>query len=406
MLLSAWPVPAIGAPAPADIWQTEPRQAVTGQVKIGRVWPRNVVEDRMSSARISNTGRLRAGRFDVASIRAIPIRSVAVDLGFHLTATGTGRCRLPGHADRNPSFAIRPVTNRFTCYACNGKGDVIDLAMVMMGLDFVEACKWLADRYLGGASRRPLASGPSKQSLATRPVAAARTEAPPVISGDCEVFEWLLGCSPLASTGDAYLRSRVFTEATIQHFRIGQVSDRSQILREALGRFGRERLRKCGIIDDGRFGERLVFPTGYLLFPFMIEGEVAYLQARRPDQETKWRWLCPRGLLPPVFNQDVLSGDASTISICEGVTDVISAHELGLVAIGLVGVNGHLDARTLARLRGRNVAVYGDVDDAGSRFSRHLVRLLSAKGITAIPKRLPEGVNDLNDQLRRMGGSR
>jgi DNA primase len=184
------------------------------------------------------------------------------------------------------------------------------------------------------------------------------------------------------------------------------VSDRSQVLSSAVRRFGQERLRHCGVTADGSFGERLVFPTGYLLFPFIMEGEVAYLQARRPDQEAKWRWLCPHGLLPPVFNQDVLSSDVPTISICEGVTDVISAHELGLVAIGLVGVNGHLDSGTIAKLSGRNVAIYGDVDDAGSRFSRQLVRLLAAKGITAISKRLPKGVNDLNDQLRKMRGCR
>jgi DNA primase len=391
--------PPFVQPQPAPAKQRKARKS-----KIGRVFSLVVVEDRMISGGFSSIVSLRRNGFDVANVRAIPIQPVAADLGFSLTARGTGRCRLPGHDDRNPSFAIRRLTNRFTCYACGGKGDVIDLVVAMVGLDFVGACNWLTDRYLGGAPLCPLGPSNANWSRSTRPVAVAPVEAAPAVAADHEVFGWILDRSPLGSMGDAYLRSRGFNEASIRHFRIGQISDRRRILSDVLGRFGRERLLHCGLTGNGQFGDRFAFPTGYILFPFMIEGEVAYLQARRPDQDTKWRWLCPQGLLPPVYNSDVLSDDSPTISICEGVTDVISAHEIGLPAIGLVGANGHLDAGTLARLRGRNVAVYGDGDEAGSRFSRRLVRLLADEGITAIPKRLPQGVNDLNDHLRRMRG--
>jgi DNA primase len=329
---------------------------------------------------------------------------VAIDLGFSLTTNGVGRCRLPGHDDRNPSFAARSSSNRFTCYACSVNGDVIDLVKAMMGLDFVQACNWLFERYLGGAPQRPFGTGVAARSREIRPVVIAAVRTKPVLAADREVFGWLLGQSPLSLAGDTYLRSRGFADATIRHFQVGQIGNRAQVLRYALERFGHDRLHRCGLTRDGQFGEHFVFPTGYLLFPFMIDDEVAYLQARRPDQVTKWRWVCPHGLLPPVYNQSALTDDIPTVSICEGVTDVISAHELGLSAIGLVGVNGHLDSATLARLRGHNVAVYGDSDEAGRRFSQNLVKVLAAKGITAIPKRLPPGVNDLNDQLRRTRG--
>ena len=226
-------------------------------------------------------------------------------------------------------------------------------------------------------------------------------EASTDVAPDSEVFEWLLRSSVLRADGDAYLRSRGFVEATIRHFRIGQIQDRAGIMREAVARFEIERLRRCGLSRAGNFGEQFAFPTGYLLFPFIVGGEVAYIQARRPDQNPRWRRLCLNILLPPVYNQEVLYRDAPTISICEGVTDVISAHELGIAAIGLVGANARLDANTVNRLRGRNVAVFGDNDGPGARFSRNLVKLLSEKGITAIPKRLPSGVNDLNDHLRQ-----
>jgi DNA primase len=38
----------------------------------------------------------------------------------------TGRCPLPTHEDRTPSFYIYPP-GRYHCYGCGGSGDVIDL---------------------------------------------------------------------------------------------------------------------------------------------------------------------------------------------------------------------------------------------------------------------------------------
>ena len=274
--------------------------------------------------------------------------------------------------------------------------------MSMAGVDFVGACVLLEERYLGDPPRTIVGrayTAKVAQTIAPSPVLVI--EAATNVAPDSEVFEWLLRSSVLRSDGDAYLRSRGFVEATIRHFRIGQIEDSARITREAVARWGIERLRRCGLTRAGSYGEQFAFPTGYLLFPFIVGGEVAYIQARRPNQDPRRRWLCPNILPPPVYNQDVFSGNAPTISICEGVTDVMSAHELGITAIGVVGANARLDANTVDRLRGRNVAVFGDNDGPGARFAQNLVKLLSGKGITAIPKRLPAGANDLNEHLRQ-----
>lgn len=83
---------------------------------------------------------------------------------------------------------------------------------------------------------------------------------------------------------------------------------------------------------------------------------------------------------------------------------MVSAHEIGLAAIGVLGANGHMDDTTVAKLRGRNVAVYGDADKPGAHFTQGLVQRLGRHGITAIPKRLPTGIGDLNDYLKNMRG--
>ncbi|MFZ2982977.1 MAG: CHC2 zinc finger domain-containing protein [Sphingobium sp.] len=342
--------------------------------------------------------------FDAEKLRAIPIASVATALGFQLSR-GMARCRLPGHDDEHPSFSVRSRTNRFNCFACNRGGDAIDLVRIMEGTDFLGACRWLGGRFGIDDTRSEKSS---RRGVRTVRDPLPSVTAPAVSTGevgsDSEIFTWILAQSPLAPSGRAYLDSRGFVPATLAHFGVGQLGEGKALLRAARERFGETRLERCGVMIKGRYGPYLAFRSGYLLFPFVIDGEIVFLQARRPDGERDSRWLCPAHLPPPPFNLEALAGSAPTITICEGVTDVLSAHQLGIPAIGFVGASARIDAPTIARLRGRNVAVLGDADAAGAGFAQRLVRLLGDHGITASTTSMPEGINDLNDFLRAREG--
>jgi DNA primase len=135
------------------------------------------------------------------------------------------------------------------------------------------------------------------------------------------------------------------------------------------------------------------------LFPFIVGDKVTYLQARRPDGGQAKRWLCPSHLPPPLFNADTLTTAGTTITLCEGVTDVLSAFELGKDAVGLLGASSRLDGQMVALFRGRNLAVLGDADKAGRSFAQRMSALFAPHGLTIIRKRLPPGCNDLNDYL-------
>ena len=52
-----------------------------------------------------------------------------------------GSC--PLHAERTPSFFIKPYTQRFHCYGCGADGDVIQFVMLAESLDFKGACEHL-----------------------------------------------------------------------------------------------------------------------------------------------------------------------------------------------------------------------------------------------------------------------
>jgi DNA primase len=339
-------------------------------------------------------------RYDLERIKAIPIATVAADLGFALSPRGTGRCRLPGHPDQRPSFSLRSISNGFSCFGCQRSGSVIDLVMAMDNLDFLAACRWLDDNYLNSISAQPRSR--------RRPSTIQQTLPVPVQSSSHgmapEVYGWILDQSPLSASGRAYLQRRAFSAETIAHFRVGQIGDRTSLFRRALSAFGMPRLEEAGLVMQGRYGPLLCLPSNYLLFPFLQDGTVTYLQARRADDGKEYRWFCPAKLLPPPYNLDALAKPGSTITICEGITDVLSAHELGMLPIGLLGAMRNLGTDIIDRLIGRNVAIFADADRSGRSLAKRLSDRLAARGITVVTKQLPPEVNDLNDYLRSRRG--
>jgi DNA primase len=341
-------------------------------------------------ARQLQQSRPRARAFDLVELKAIPIRSLALDFGFKLTPAGTGRCILPGHDDKKPSFALRRAKNTFVCFACGRSGSTIDLVMQMHGVDFSDACRWLQERYTHSA---PVYSTPS--SIKVQEVPDARPTRHRI---DPSIYAWLLKASPIRSSGREYLRKRGIPERTICRFQVGQMPAEDLLLR-AQREWGQERLERSGLLAIGQYGPRMAFPKGYLLFPFFDGVEVVYLQARAPSSQANLRWVCPAGLRPPLYNSNVVLGKAKTVWLCEGITDVLSADAMKHPAIGLLGAHADLPvdkARALAR---KDVVIVADADPAGNSFRARMTKLLRERGATVVAKALPAGCKDLNDYL-------
>jgi CHC2 zinc finger len=75
-----------------------------------------------------------------AAKEAVPV----IDLADRLCGPGSlrrvgrewaGRCVLPDHEDRSPSFTVNPEKNVFFCHGCLRGGDVVELARLAWGYD-------------------------------------------------------------------------------------------------------------------------------------------------------------------------------------------------------------------------------------------------------------------------------
>jgi DNA primase len=372
-----------------DVWDSGPS-------RFGLVWQRlshrydpmsaNPAQTRHTARNLRQVMR-RGDRF--ARLRLLPIYEVAARLGVKGISKSM-RCPLPGHEDRHPSFVFFHSTNTWKCFGCGRGGSPIDLVAAMLGCSIAKAADWLdcdQDLALVGVS-----AGHDRDR--------ARRDTPHAkLDPDPRVYRSLLAHNPLQRQARDYLNSRGFSDETISRFQLGYLESATSTLSKLIAEFGRDRLHRAGLLSNRR-AARLALPSNSIVFPFLKGAEIVYLQCRLMPEAEGPRWMGLAGLKKPVFNLDVVER-AKTLYVCEGATDVLSAHELGLCAIGLLGSASRAPMELLQALVGKTVYVTPDNDPAGEAMLRVFKADLEAAGGQAFEKRVPEG-RDLNDYLIAM----
>ena len=79
-------------------------------------------------------------KYDIEKLRSLPCEGVAQRLGFTIKRHKT---LCPFHNDHTPSLTFKK--NKFKCWSCGESGDSISLVEIVLGKDFLDACRWLAD---------------------------------------------------------------------------------------------------------------------------------------------------------------------------------------------------------------------------------------------------------------------
>lgn len=330
-----------------------------------------------------------------------PIARVGELLGYKLPRRGAAHCPFPDHEDKNPSFYVHPSGIWWQCFGCGRKGGSIDLVKEALGLDFKAARTWLRER-VGSFSAWKVASTTNSPR---RPL-EKHQHSEQVLPADPEVLEAFLELAPLLDTGRSYLTARAIRPETAAAFGIGQLATNSDALTHLDQRFGFSRLSSSGLLAASSTAQnlRLVFPRPSLIFPFREGGKAHYMQARYIGHESSApRWTNLRGHRHRVYNVDALSSNADRIAICEGVTDTLSAIELGYQAVGLVGVSARFAEAQIKALRRRTVLLLLDWDARGEARSRELMAELARFGVASVRLSRPSTTaSDVNEYLMEL----
>ena len=83
-------------------------------------------------------------RYEIQKLRELPIEAVAERLGLRVRMH---KALCPFHDDRHPSLSFSVRRNTFRCFVCGASGDTISLVQKVLGMNFLEACRWLANEH-------------------------------------------------------------------------------------------------------------------------------------------------------------------------------------------------------------------------------------------------------------------
>ncbi len=192
----------------------------------------------------------------------------------------------PFHHGTGPNFAVTPRTNAYYCFVCHAKGDVIGFVRDHLGLDFVEAVKYVADR--AGVEVQETRNRPTEERDAREPLWEANAAA-------AELFRTTLWEDAEAQGAREYLASRDVSRDDADRFGLGYAWRDGSRWVQKLGALGHDpaRLLDAGLLGrrDERPDEPYPYYRGRLMIPIQdAAGRTVGFGGRalRADQQPKY----------------------------------------------------------------------------------------------------------------------
>ncbi len=309
----------------------------------------------------------------------------------------------PFHAEKTPSFTVRPEHGLFKCFGCGKGGDVFSFVQFRENVSFAEAMGILADRAgvdLGVTPRDEL-TGPSRTDLARVNAWASR------------FFRSQLLDSSVGRAAREYLRSRQVSDATSERFSLGLATDAAPGLRQAAVQAGIDLslLIAADIIREGDEGRHYETFRNRLMFPIrdatnrvigfggrtLVDDRAKYLNTRQNALFDKGRNLYGIDLARNAIAQ------RRRVVVVEGYTDCLAAHQAGfsetVATLGTALTEAQVD---LLRRYGDEIILLFDSDQAGEAAADRAIHVALPRCVTVRLARLPDD-KDPSEFLSRRG---
>lgn len=277
----------------------------------------------------------------------------------------------PFHNEKTPSFTVSPSKEIYKCFGCGKSGNTISFIMEHEKLSYVEALKWLANKYNVDIEETEVSPEQKSQQQTA--------ESLYIINQFAQKFysDILLESEAGQAIGLTYLTERGFTENTIRKFGLGYSPDsRDAFSKEALSKqFNPELLQKSGLVVNrnnqfvDNYRDRIIFPV------HNNSGKVIGFGARqikKNDRSPKYintpeneLYVKSKILYGTYFARHAID-KADECLLVEGYTDVISLHQAGIenvVASG--GTSLTQDQLRLIKKYTKNLTIIYDGDPAG-----------------------------------------
>src|SRR5579863_9883105 len=150
----------------------------------------------------------------------------------------------PFHNEKTPSFTVSPVKEIYKCFGCGRSGNAISFLMELEKYSYVEALRWLANKYNVEIEETET----SPELKAQQQVA----ESLYIINAYAQKYfsDTLFNSEEGQDVALSYLKQRGFREDTIRKFQIGYcLEDRNAFAQSALiAHYNLDYLQKSGLV--------------------------------------------------------------------------------------------------------------------------------------------------------------
>ena len=307
----------------------------------------------------------------------------------------------PFHNEKSPSFSVSQDKQIYKCFGCGEAGNVLTFVMKNRNLNFIEACKVLAEK---ANIRLDLGNGEESKVVKKKEL---------LYKVNVEAARYFFSNLQRDKNSKEYFTNRGIKEITIKRFGLGYAKDGWQNLRTHLKRkgFNDELMLEAGLVLKSqkgtiydRFRNRVMFPV------FNSKGNVIGFGGRVLD-DSKPKYLNSPETL--VFQKGTnLYGLNFAIKhkneeryfiIVEGYMDLISLHQYGItnVVASLGTAPTTNQARLLKRYADKVIISY-DADFAGQTATLRGLEILKEAGFDVRVLQIPQGKDP--DEFVRSNG--
>jgi DNA primase len=316
----------------------------------------------------------------------------------------------PFHNEKTPSFTVSPSKELYKCFGCGKAGNTISFIMEHEKYSYVDALKWLANKY-GIEIEETFQSDEQRQQMQV-------ADSLYIVNAFAQQFfsTQLLETEEGQDIGLSYLKERGFREDIIKKFQIGYSPEqRDAFTKEAIAKlYNTDILIKAGLIANrndqlqDNYRGRVIFPihnhSGKVLgfgARILKSNDKAPKYINTPENEI---YIKSKILYGSYFARQAID-KADECLLVEGYTDVVSLHQAGIenvVASG--GTSLTPDQLRLIRKYSNNLTIIYDGDSAGVKAALRGLDLALEEGLNVKLVLIPDK-EDPDSYVNKVGAS-
>jgi len=314
----------------------------------------------------------------------------------------------PFHNEKTPSFTVSPVKEIYKCFGCGRSGNSISFLMEHEKYSYVEALRWLAQKYNVQVEETEVSPEVKAQQQVADSLYVINSFAGKFF--DDKLFNTEEGTDIALS----YLKHRGFREDIIKKFQLGySPQDRTAFANAAItAQFNPELLQKSGLVVlrneelADNYRGRIIFPihnnSGKIIgFGARIikNNDKAPKYINTPENEL---YVKSRILYGTYFARQAIDKNDECLLV-EGYTDVVSLHQAGIenvVASG--GTSLTIDQLRLIKKYTNNLTIIYDGDSAGVKAALRGLDLALEEGLNVKLVLIPDN-EDPDSYVNKVG---